>query len=222
MASDGCETGGGLVIGPSGAWRCLRPGLLVAIARHARSFAKAAALRWDQGGVNILQWQVIGRRVVGLQHPQGTRHVRDKRAAKPKDDALRQRFQRRRARVGLDRRLPAKGLLLASSSRPDQAPTRSMFGWAAPGLKSAAFWYILAETSWTFNRWVSGARRSQMFSALTRCPRFSLSNAPHETILAALHVRLSALPATALRGAVLPERIPAAGQLIWPSTVPQA
>ena len=35
-----------------------------------------------------------------------------------------------------------------------------------------------------------------------------------ETILAALHARLSALPATALRGEVLPERIPAAGLLI--------
>jgi hypothetical protein len=37
---------------------------------------------------------------------------------------------------------------------------------------------------------------------------------PRETILAALHVRLSALPATALRGDVLPERVPAAGLLI--------
>jgi len=35
-----------------------------------------------------------------------------------------------------------------------------------------------------------------------------------ETILAALHTRLSALPATALRGEVLPERVPAAGLLI--------
>jgi hypothetical protein len=35
-----------------------------------------------------------------------------------------------------------------------------------------------------------------------------------ETILAALHARLSALPATALRGDVLPERVPAAGLLI--------
>ncbi len=35
-----------------------------------------------------------------------------------------------------------------------------------------------------------------------------------ETILAALHARLSALPATALRGEVLPERIPTAGLLI--------
>lgn len=35
-----------------------------------------------------------------------------------------------------------------------------------------------------------------------------------ETILAALHARLSALPATALRGEVLPERVPAAGLLI--------
>jgi hypothetical protein len=33
-------------------------------------------------------------------------------------------------------------------------------------------------------------------------------------ILAALHARLSALPATALRGEVLPERVPAAGLLI--------
>lgn len=37
---------------------------------------------------------------------------------------------------------------------------------------------------------------------------------PRETILAALHVRLSALLATALRGDVLPERVPAAGILI--------
>jgi hypothetical protein len=37
---------------------------------------------------------------------------------------------------------------------------------------------------------------------------------PRETILAALHARLSALPATALRGEVLPERVPAAGLLI--------
>lgn len=34
---------------------------------------------------------------------------------------------------------------------------------------------------------------------------------PGETILAALHARLSALPATVLRGEVLPERIPAEG-----------
>ena len=37
---------------------------------------------------------------------------------------------------------------------------------------------------------------------------------PRETILAALHARLSALPASALRGEVLPERVPAAGLLI--------
>ena len=35
-----------------------------------------------------------------------------------------------------------------------------------------------------------------------------------ETILVALHARLSALPATALRGDVLPERVPDAGLLI--------
>ncbi|SFK78396.1 MULTISPECIES: acyl-CoA transferase [Rhodobacterales] len=35
-----------------------------------------------------------------------------------------------------------------------------------------------------------------------------------ETILIALHARLSALPATSLRGEVLPERIPVAGLLI--------
>ena len=35
-----------------------------------------------------------------------------------------------------------------------------------------------------------------------------------ETILAALHARLSALPATALRSDVLPERVPTAGLLI--------
>jgi len=35
-----------------------------------------------------------------------------------------------------------------------------------------------------------------------------------ETILTALYTRLSALPATALRGDVLPERVPAAGLLI--------
>ena len=35
-----------------------------------------------------------------------------------------------------------------------------------------------------------------------------------ETILTALHTRLSALPATTLRGHVLPERVPAAGLLI--------
>lgn len=37
---------------------------------------------------------------------------------------------------------------------------------------------------------------------------------PRETILAALHARLSALSATALRGDVLPERIPSAGLII--------
>lgn len=37
---------------------------------------------------------------------------------------------------------------------------------------------------------------------------------PRETILTALHARLSALPATALRGEVLPERVPANGLLI--------
>ena len=35
-----------------------------------------------------------------------------------------------------------------------------------------------------------------------------------ETILTALHARLSALPATAMRGEVLPERVPAEGLLI--------
>jgi hypothetical protein len=38
--------------------------------------------------------------------------------------------------------------------------------------------------------------------------------APREAILAALHARLSALSATALRGDVLPERVPAEGLLI--------
>ena len=37
---------------------------------------------------------------------------------------------------------------------------------------------------------------------------------PRENILAALHARLSVLPATTLRGEVLPERIPATGLLI--------
>ena len=37
---------------------------------------------------------------------------------------------------------------------------------------------------------------------------------PRETILAAMHGRLSALPATALRKELLPERVPAEGLLI--------
>ena len=37
---------------------------------------------------------------------------------------------------------------------------------------------------------------------------------PRETILTALHARLSALPATSLRGEVLPERVPSDGLLI--------
>jgi hypothetical protein len=37
---------------------------------------------------------------------------------------------------------------------------------------------------------------------------------PREAILAALHTRLSALPAAALRGEVLPERVPVEGLLI--------
>ncbi|WP_137703179.1 acyl-CoA transferase [Marimonas lutisalis] len=37
---------------------------------------------------------------------------------------------------------------------------------------------------------------------------------PRETILAALHARLSALAASALRGEVLPERVPSEGLLI--------
>ena len=37
---------------------------------------------------------------------------------------------------------------------------------------------------------------------------------PRETILTALHARLSALPAAALRGDVLPERVPTGGLLI--------
>jgi len=43
---------------------------------------------------------------------------------------------------------------------------------------------------------------------------------PRETILAALHARLSALPATALRGEVLPERVPAEGLLILRDSEP--
>ena len=35
-----------------------------------------------------------------------------------------------------------------------------------------------------------------------------------ETILSALHARLSALPATTLRGEILPERVPVAGLMI--------
>jgi hypothetical protein len=37
---------------------------------------------------------------------------------------------------------------------------------------------------------------------------------PRETILASLHALLATLPATVLRGEVLPERVPAAGLLI--------
>jgi hypothetical protein len=37
---------------------------------------------------------------------------------------------------------------------------------------------------------------------------------PRETILTALHARLKSLPATALRGEVLPERVPSEGLLI--------
>ena len=37
---------------------------------------------------------------------------------------------------------------------------------------------------------------------------------PRETILAALHARLSALSATTMRGELLPERVPAGGLLI--------
>lgn len=37
---------------------------------------------------------------------------------------------------------------------------------------------------------------------------------PRETILTVLHARLSALPANALRGEVLPERVPVGGLLI--------
>ena len=37
---------------------------------------------------------------------------------------------------------------------------------------------------------------------------------PRETILSALHARLAALPATVLRGEVLPERMPAGGLVI--------
>ncbi len=37
---------------------------------------------------------------------------------------------------------------------------------------------------------------------------------PRETVLAALHARMSVLRATALRGEVLPERVPAGGLLI--------
>ena len=37
---------------------------------------------------------------------------------------------------------------------------------------------------------------------------------PREIVLTALHARLSVLPATALRGEVLPERVPAQGLLI--------
>ena len=42
----------------------------------------------------------------------------------------------------------------------------------------------------------------------------TLPASTRETILAALHARLTALSATALRGEVLPERVPAAGLLI--------
>lgn len=40
---------------------------------------------------------------------------------------------------------------------------------------------------------------------------------PRETILAALHARLPALPTTILRREVLPERVPADGDVVVPS-----
>lgn len=40
---------------------------------------------------------------------------------------------------------------------------------------------------------------------------------PRETILAAFHTQLSALPATVLRGEVLPERMPAPGPATGPN-----
>ena len=51
-------------------------------------------------------------------------------------------------------------------------------------------------------------------AANTECQQMSVMPSPRETILTALHALLSALPATALRGEVLPERIPAAGLMI--------
>ena len=78
----------GGVIGPGGAGGGRRSRHHVEIPGNPLPFAKAAALRRVQGGVNILQWQVIGRRVVGLQHPQCARRVRDKRAAKLSAEGL--------------------------------------------------------------------------------------------------------------------------------------
>ncbi len=58
--------------------------------------------------------------------------------------------------------------------------------------------------------------KSQKISSSTEYVTLTRYHMPtsRETILTALHARLSALPATALRGEVLPERVPAAGLLI--------
>jgi hypothetical protein len=58
--------------------------------------------------------------------------------------------------------------------------------------------------------WQSKHRRSKRQARVER----QTMPSPRETILAALHARLSVLPATALRGEVLPERVPAEGLLI--------
>jgi hypothetical protein len=51
-------------------------------------------------------------------------------------------------------------------------------------------------------------------AAQTLSQQASIMPTPRETILTTLHARISTLPATALRGEVLPERVPAAGLLI--------
>lgn len=53
-----------------------------------------------------------------------------------------------------------------------------------------------------------------VIAANTDFQQVSVMPTPRETILTALHALLTALPATALRGEVLSERVPAAGLLI--------
>lgn len=61
----------GPVIGPGRTQGGLAPGDHVEIARYALPFAKARPRGRAKGGLHVIGWQVVGRGMVGFQHPQG-------------------------------------------------------------------------------------------------------------------------------------------------------
>lgn len=74
----------------------------VEIPRFAFPLAKALSCHRLQDWLDVRQWQVIGRRMMRFENPQRPVRVCDDLPAKPDDDTLRHRLERRRPRIRLD------------------------------------------------------------------------------------------------------------------------